>query len=294
VGVSDPGVRGESGRTCGPAGTWTFGAGCVIVGRVGFRLLLPNLRLSPRPWHSFDGEADPVDPVMAGPAVDPASVIADLHPASCWVERRDQMQVDRSGDSDQDDVTDLESGGIHGGNGDQFPAPDQRDHRGSRRAELHAGSAGDPAGYGVHSSHPGQDPGSPIPPSTVFTIERRLRAARSTRARPASSSSPLLQEPRQSGRGFTDPETSSNRPADVFCMENTLVLGLGGWQVRAGTQGIFPKWRVGRSEGRPGSAPAVCGGRLVRWVSSRRTGRRPGRRCFAGGGRWRGRRASRR
>src|SRR5260370_36754480 len=77
VGVSDPGVRGESGRTCGPAGTWTFGAGCVIVGRVGFRLLLPNLRFSPRPWHSFDGAADPVDPLIARPAVCPAPALCE-------------------------------------------------------------------------------------------------------------------------------------------------------------------------------------------------------------------------
>jgi hypothetical protein len=138
---------------CGLAGAWLVEVGNVTVERVGFWLLAANLRFSLGSLHSFDGDADSVDPVMAGPTVDSTPVVADLHAASRRVERGHQMQINGSGDSGQDDVTDLQPGGVHWSDSDQVPAPDQRNHRGSRRTELHPGSAGYPADYGVHSSH---------------------------------------------------------------------------------------------------------------------------------------------
>src|SRR5439155_13486750 len=87
-----------------------------------------------RPAGSVDRDADAVDPGVVGPAVDAATVVADLHPACAGINGGDQVQVDSSGDPGQDDIADLDPGGIDGCHGHQLAAADQRHHRRAARA----------------------------------------------------------------------------------------------------------------------------------------------------------------
>jgi hypothetical protein len=82
-----------------------------------------------------DGDADPVDPDVAGPAVDPPAVVADLY-ATIRVDCRDQMQVDRPSDPGRHDVTDVNPVWIHRGHGHELAAADQRHHRSPSGGEL--------------------------------------------------------------------------------------------------------------------------------------------------------------
>jgi hypothetical protein len=73
----------------------------------GSRSRLTDLSVGAGTAGSVDGGADAVDLGVIGPAVDPAAVVADLHATHAGVDCGDQVQVDRTGDSGQDDVADL-------------------------------------------------------------------------------------------------------------------------------------------------------------------------------------------
>lgn len=132
------------------------------------------------------------DPVVAGPAVDAAAVVADLHPLPGEVHGRHQVQVDRPCDTGQDDVADLQLRRVDRGNDHLLPTTYQRDHRGAAGPERHGGPTGNPARHCIQSTHPMIVADSPASPHR-FTSRREVAlAGRSPRLRPARAAGPAV------------------------------------------------------------------------------------------------------
>ena len=67
-----------------------------------------SLAAGTRPGNAINRNTDTEHTSVTGPAIDAAAVVADLHPLPGLVNSRHQVQVDRPGDTRQDDVADLE------------------------------------------------------------------------------------------------------------------------------------------------------------------------------------------
>jgi len=111
--------------------------------------------LNARALPSLDRCADAEDANVRGPTVDAASVVADLYPFAPSVDGGDEVEIDRPGHSSQDDVSDLQGGRVHWSDAYEVAAANQRNHGGSRRAELDRVAGGDAETHSLQDSHGG-------------------------------------------------------------------------------------------------------------------------------------------
>lgn len=109
---------------------------------------------------AVDGNADPVDPVEAGPAVDAATVVPDPGPVPLELDRQHLVEVHVAGDPDEDDVVDLYALGLDRRDHDGGPRWDQRSHRVADRPAGHRLAGCEPRGKGteVHVAMVAQAP----------------------------------------------------------------------------------------------------------------------------------------
>jgi hypothetical protein len=133
---------------------------------------------------SVNGGAGAVDPRVVGPAIDTATVVADLYAARAGVDGGDEVQVHGSRDSGQNDVADLDFRRVNWGDRHQLAAADQWHHRRATRAELDGGSGSHPTRHRIQNSHRGQ----PAASSLRWTTEYPARHASRGIAGPSAGS----------------------------------------------------------------------------------------------------------
>jgi hypothetical protein len=78
---------------------------------------------------------DDPDPGVRDQAIDAPPVVADLHPAGVGIDGGEQVQVCRSRDPRQDDVSGLHRRRVNRSDGYQLTAADKRDRGGAARAK---------------------------------------------------------------------------------------------------------------------------------------------------------------
>lgn len=181
--ISRTRTRSATRMADGPDAAGGSGSGGIVgVGR-------ERLAFDPGPCDTVDGHTDTEDTIVAGPAIDVASVIADLHPFPGRVHGRHQVQVDRPGDTSEDDVPDLQLRRVDRSNDHLLPTAYQRDHGGATGPERHGGAVSNPACHCVQCTHPvivADSPASPhrftspcpqarrtLPSAALLTVLRR-------------------------------------------------------------------------------------------------------------------------